>query len=238
VTDEHDDLPTDADADAVRRLLADARHPGPMPDDVAARMDAVLAELSAGRDEAAAPGEPVVVFLPAQRRRRAAALLVAAAAIVVGGVAVAQQLPRTSSQSGASASASDRTEDNAQLGSSGARSRQPSASGPAGLDQRVRSSKIRDGRVLVRPQHFTSDALAARQVAEQLARREAPVTGYLTQSDVGCVTARTHGARVNATYQRAPALLVFHPPGSGSQVVDLYVCGSERPVRSTTLPSP
>ncbi len=72
----------------VRRLLADARHVDPMPDDVAARMNAVIARL--GDETPAARPEPPdtnVIPIAPHRRRRAAALLVAAAAIVVGGVA-------------------------------------------------------------------------------------------------------------------------------------------------------
>ena len=40
---------TPAQAEEVRRRLADARHTDPMPEDVAARMDAVLAGLSRER---------------------------------------------------------------------------------------------------------------------------------------------------------------------------------------------
>ena len=55
MTDEPDDLPADPDTEAVRRLLADARHTGPMPDDVADRMDAVLTDLAAGPVESPTP---------------------------------------------------------------------------------------------------------------------------------------------------------------------------------------
>jgi hypothetical protein len=161
-------------------------------------------------------------------------MLVAAATIVVGGVVAAQQLPRSGSQSGASASAADRAEDSAGLGTSGSQGRQPVAPGPTRLDQRVPPSQIRDGRVLVRPQHFTADALAARQAAD----RNTPAAGILRRSHASCAVPGARGVQVNATYQRAPAVLVFHAPGSGTQVVDLYLCGSARPVRSATLPGP
>ncbi|MGZ4450983.1 MAG: hypothetical protein ACXVW4_14415, partial [Nocardioides sp.] len=62
----------------VRRLLAEARHDGPIPEDVAARLDDVLRDLARGD---AAPLAPVVP-LSSHRRRRAAGLLVAAAAVV------------------------------------------------------------------------------------------------------------------------------------------------------------
>jgi hypothetical protein len=43
---------------------------------------------------------------------------------------------------------------------------------------------------------------------------------------------------VAALYDRAPAVLVYHPPDGSTQVVDLVLCGSERPIRSVTLPAP
>ena len=41
-----DDELTPAEAERVRRLLAEARHTEPMPDDVAARLDRVIAGLA------------------------------------------------------------------------------------------------------------------------------------------------------------------------------------------------
>ena len=99
---------TRPDDDAVRRLLADARHTEPMPADVAARMDDVLADLRQGSSVTAevpdaepspAPPHPVVVSLAAQRRRRVAGMLVAAAAVVVGAVVVVPHLPTPGSSS-------------------------------------------------------------------------------------------------------------------------------------------
>jgi hypothetical protein len=43
---------------------------------------------------------------------------------------------------------------------------------------------------------------------------------------------------VAAEYQHAPAALVYRRVEGSSQVVDLYVCGNPRPVRSTTLSVP
>ena len=87
----------------VRRLLADARHDGPVPPEVVARLDETLASLVSerggapleqsgpGPDRATAP----VVDLGARRRRTAGIGLLAAAAVVVAGVALGQALPRT-----------------------------------------------------------------------------------------------------------------------------------------------
>ena len=233
-----------ADDLAVRRLLADARHTEPMPDDVAARMDAVLADLAADEHtepdpepdpepaKGPAPLHPVVVSLDARRRRRAAGMLVAAAAIVVGGVVVAQHLP-TSSQSSAT-TADDSAAGSAVDGTTGD-SRSPGSAPP--LVEDGQKAELRAGRVVVRPQHFTADALAARRLLRGATAPESEAPGT-SQARGGCVTPGVRGRRVPATYQQAPAVLVFQAPASGSQVVDLYVCGSRQPVRSVTLPSP
>ncbi len=238
MTDEPDDLQADPDAEAVRRLLADARHTDPMPADVVDRMDAVLTDLAASPAESGEPADApvasVVVSLAAQRRRRAVGLLVAAAAIVVGGVVVAQHPFGSDSQE--TASAGSRAADSSQLGSTGGRIQPKSTPGSDSLEELGDAATIRHGRLLVRPQHFTADALAARRVLA----KKAPLPAYasLSRSGSSCVGPGVRGELVRATYQQSRATLVFHAPGSGSQVVDLYLCGSSRPVRSATLPSP
>jgi hypothetical protein len=90
MTDDRSDEP-DFDDSAhleVRDLLASARLDAPIPADVAARLDATLAELT-GR---AGPADPVqdTTVVPLRRRSRLAPRLLAAAAVVVvgGGAAV------------------------------------------------------------------------------------------------------------------------------------------------------
>ena len=89
--------------DELRALLAETRATGPVPDDVAARLDTTLASLQAERvaeregerEAEAAPGTAVVVPL---RRRLAPRLLVAAAAMVViatGSVGIARVVSDT-----------------------------------------------------------------------------------------------------------------------------------------------
>lgn len=74
--------------DGVRRLLADARHDEPMPHDVAARLDDVLAGLVADRagDEDAPEPSHVVPL----RRRRWPKVLVAAASVCAIGLGATQ----------------------------------------------------------------------------------------------------------------------------------------------------
>lgn len=85
MTEQHDDQHDD-----VRRLLADARHDEPIPADVAARLDDVLAGLAA--QEPVRTEEPAaVVDLETRRRRgRVRTLFVAAAAVAAVGVGVSQ----------------------------------------------------------------------------------------------------------------------------------------------------
>jgi hypothetical protein len=224
-----------AEIEELRRLLADARHTEPMPDAVVARMDDVLAGLRETAPESSPvtpPGDGIVVTLSARRRRRAAGLLVAAAAIVVGGVALAQNLPSSSSSSSttAEANAGGNTQDS--LGSTG------NAPRPHKNEQRVTGGKatfapnaFSRGRLVVRPRRFSTDASAGRQ----LLRRPADAVSDLQ----GCASVPTDaGQVVPATYRGAPAALVYLPVSGGSQVVDLYLCGTAAPVRSATLPAP
>src|SRR5690242_21244414 len=92
------------DDEQVRRLLAEARHTEPMPDDVAARLDGVLADLR----EAPAVTPPADGLAARRRRRTARNWLLAAAAVVVLGVGVNQVdwsgMSADDSDSGASAS--------------------------------------------------------------------------------------------------------------------------------------
>ena len=210
----------------VRRLLAEARHEEPMPDDVAARMSRVLTGLGDETRAAATPPLAPVVQISARRRRNAAALLVAAAAIVVGGVTLAPHLQLPSSNSGAenapggSAAGFDTHSRGASKGS------QPrAAEGSSG------STTIRSGRLVVRPRHFAADA------RQGLALLQHPVAGT-TRSAPRCAGVPRGTTSVPAEYRQAPAALVYGPAQGSARAVDLYVCGSPRPVRSTTLSGP
>lgn len=224
MTDEHDS----PEADEIRRLLAQARHTEPIPGEVAARLDRVLADLA--RAPADAPATtPAVVSLSAHRRRRAAGLLVAAAAIVVGGVAVAQQLPHGTSASDATA------------GSTGDRAAAAGGDNAKGLENSPASAPqvgskdplLQQGRIVVRAQHFSADALAGRS---RVGTTGAPYADHRDPSTL-CIDAPAHSQLLRAVYHHAPAVLVYHQPAGSTQVVDLFVCGSTRPLKSVTLPT-
>jgi hypothetical protein len=228
----------DPEAEAVRRLLAQARHTEPMPAEVADRMDSVLAGLAHGADDPTTPVEQVATVVPlaGHRRRRAAGLLGAAAAIVVGGVTVAQHLPSSGSGASPSSAAGQDSSSEFDRGSGSTKAPHAEVASPAPQDLAGGTATVRHGRVVVRPQHFTADALAARRLVTAASPGRA--TMDLARLPAGCVRVPGDSTVVRATYERAPAALVFHRPASSSQVVDLFVCGSHRPVRSATLPPP
>lgn len=123
-----DELTPEQEA-AISRLLAEARHDEPIPADVAARLDAVLGDLSADDLEVVGtrPSIGTVTELAGvrHRRRNAARLLLAAAAVVVGGVAIGQNLgdratgDADSAQAGDSAGLEPREDDKAAANAAG-----------------------------------------------------------------------------------------------------------------------
>ena len=90
---------------------------------------------------------------------------------------------------------------------------------------------LHDGRIVVRPQHFSADARAGRQLL-------GPSASMSAGGDTACPDVPQRASTVAAEYQHAPAALVYRRVEGSSQVVDLYVCGNPRPVRSTTLSVP
>ena len=239
-------------AERVRRLLAEARHTEPMPDDVVARLDRVLADLAADPGSQARPaGEPAsgpapVVHL-AERRRRAGRLLLAAAAVVVGGIVVA---PLVSGGSDSASETSGSTADDTDQGlvapnrAEGSESEDEVADGaqlPGAIsDSRQSISKLPAQRV--RPEQFTTDAQRLRRSA--VATREdaaAPSSerrdAVLSQFGDGCSPGVWGGGRyLRVVFAREAGWLVYRPPQGDTQVVDLFLCDEDTAERSATLP--
>jgi hypothetical protein len=230
------DDPLNPQEEEVRRLLADARHAGPTPPDVVARLDRVLGDLAQEPDRVA----PVVDL--ARRRRRTAALLVAAAAVVAAGVGLSQvvtpQPASESSQAGASSEAQDESRDSVQpegpfAGSSG------EGSVPADGQTRSKSELFS-----LRRNHLTDDVTLARRDLLPLADapREYSHSGPSSANRAAGAACGAdqwgQGRFVPVSYRGAPAVVVFRRPVGDTQVADLFLCGSEQPVRSVTLPAP
>ncbi len=219
----------------VADLLADARHDRPMPAEVAARLDRVLAGMASehvpGPEQQVAP----VIDLGARRRRRAATLLVAAAAVVVAGVGIGQVVgPDGDGDDAATSADGGAAEDqdgSAQVGPGPASDPMSedevrALGEPARLTAASFAAKVR--RLQDRPGLDNPDG--AMVSGEDLA---APSTGFTCGR-----VALPAGKLIAVRYNGSPAVLVYKPPAGDTQVVDLVQCGSGVTLRSTTIPLP
>jgi hypothetical protein len=225
----------------VRRLLADARHTEPVPEDVAARLDAVLADLR--HEDAVLPG-PVVpsartpVDLAARRRRRAGSWLIAAAAVVAVGVGY-NQLGQLDTSGGGSDNSSAGSADQGAVTSRVAPEQDLNALRPVRLDpDRFGAQVARLQRTRITSTASDDGTLSAQ--AEKDAKR---AEGF------ACSTSGWgRGRVVPVRYDGQPAVLVFRKARGDTQVVDLFRCGRGEdaagagrrvdPFRSITLPAP
>lgn len=230
-----------AEEAAVRARLAEARHTDPVPEHVVARLDAVLADLTAERRAPDGPPVAPVVPLssaPARRRRALATGLVAAAAVVAFGVALPQVLDSTGgSDSASSGSAADSGGSVAEAGPGQADDSDDAAAGsaPSELSEGDgAASSERAGSAFAAPLALRSDE-ALRPAVRPLARQGA-VTAY--DASPGCVLDVGAGDRVDATWDGLPAVVVLRPVEEGRQDVEVFVCGSGEVVASTTLRAP
>lgn len=212
---------TPAETERVRRLLAEARHTDPVPDDVAARLDRTLASLARERGE---HQERAVTTLASRRRRNVVSLLVAAVAVVAVGIGLGQVVSETGGDGSNAGGASSADQESAPF----------PAESPAdgGTPPKTDSS----ARTLPRlaQETFDGDVLALRE------RRTAVDgdPGSLGGGD-GCERpAWGEGRRVPVRYDGAPAVLVFREPLDAVQPVDLFRCAADTPLRSTTVPAP
>ena len=247
--------PSPTPEERIRRLLADARHTEPVPDDVADRLDKVLADLraeqapSAAASPAPSPVPPVTDLAAARRRRRARTWLVAAAAVVAVGIGVDQlaqhdALPSMTSSGGSSTTSSD------SMAGGSADSGAEAPRTPGARRSEVAAEKQLRGYDAAGAVPVSGDRFAAR-----VARlRDRPVLDRNNLSgvapahgDVGlqsgrvgkCLTADLgRGRWIAVRYDGAPGVLVYRPVRGDTQVVDLFLCGDAAPTRSVTLPAP
>jgi hypothetical protein len=197
----------------VRRLLADARHDEPMPDDVVDRLDRVLADLSPARPD------PVRDHVAERRRRRLRNLVLAAAAVVVVGVGISRiDLPTGGDDADSGTSAFDSPE--AASRDAGGDSALAGEPGPVVLHSGTFERQVR--------RYAAGRPLST--LSDERATQSAP-------GDSAACAGPGHGRRVAAVYDGEPAVLVVHPVRDGTRRVDLYLCGSGEPLRSTTVPA-
>ena len=229
MTDEEQTGLSAAEEARVRALLAEAKHDEPMPEAVVARLDRVLAGLAA---EPVDQPRPADVVRLAERRRRATRMLVAAAAVVVAGVGIGQLVghgdvltSHGSAAGGAARSPLGSGTDSKEL--SGGSDGGPVAGVPAPQADSPSASAF-----TVRPKHFAEDSrsLQSEAMADSVNAR-----GYVAACKRGHWRAGTY---VPVAYGRAAGYLVLRRHTGDSQVADLFLCGSDHPVRSVTLPGP
>ena len=247
--------------EAVRRLLADARHDGPPPPDVVARLDETLASLTAERasERTAAPATEHddrspgrVVDLGSRRRRVASIGLLAAASVVVAGVAIGQALPRDGNDSSGSSAGSQSDSSLAESSEAGGSSADSSTGSGSGSDQGGDSGSASEPA----PESLKSSPATPFAGVPSLSTADAGLEDQLLALRAKGATRRQQLATLDALRGcdvprpgRAAALVaaevdgrtgvvVFRRPVGEAQGVELYECGEAVPVRTITLPAP
>lgn len=233
--------------EAVRRLLADARHEGPTPPEVVARLDDALADLVSERGGAPLPAQPddrstpaPVVDLAARRRRLVRTGLLAAAAVVVAGVALGQALPRmqgSSDDAGSASSGDVATSQERDFSDDADGGSDSSGAAEEGAESLKSPAAVPDAA------YPTLSSLAADLDDELLDLR--PRAGARSQAvtssgahDAFCLRGIGPGRRLAAEVDGQPGVILYKPPAGDAQDVAIFVCGSGEPVRTLTLPLP
>lgn len=224
----------------VRRLLAEARHDQAVPDDVAARLDRVLAELAAERTDAPAPAPAPVVDLAARRRRRnAGALLVAAAAVIVGGFTVGQVIDVGGGSSDTAGSAADSPAERASESA-------PSDSSAGGADAapgtgqplRLSAADLATDVETQLPPEVRTEVGQGAENAPGPGALAAPEAAQATSCATAAPSAYGAGEFFPAYLDGVPAVLALRPPSGTTQRADVLACGTGDALASVDLPAP
>ncbi len=220
-----------SDEDAVRALLAEARHDEPVPAEVVARLERTLAEI---RTETA----PVAHLVPTRRRRLWGAGLLAAAAAVT---AIAVIGPRIgvrpsddsagSAAGGSAGSATDGTVSGEAAGESAPSAADVDDEAAGGEQDRLRVQYLAGDVTPLSEADFDPEVAA---LHDSLPASSSPGTSSFADAGLECAPADWGAGEVLAvTYGGTPAVLVFRPDGV---TADLLACGTADVIRSTTLP--
>jgi hypothetical protein len=241
MTDAPDELPdlTPGQEEEVRRLLADARHDEPIPTEVGARLDRVLAGLT--RDEPGSREVAPVIDLAARRRRRnAAALLAGAAAVIVAGFAVGQVIDvGNSSDDSASAGsdvAADRGEKSDQSG--GGVGLQSESGGP----ETAPSPASAPTYLRLRSAHLESDLTRQLDQASDGAngvRSPASAHDYVALGCSAPVPANKYALSelFPALFDGQPVVVALAPPSGGQQRADVLSCDTAATLATASIPA-
>lgn len=222
---------TPAQNEAVRRLLADARHDEPMPPEVVDRLDSVLHGLrsgEAGTDDTSeeATAAPVT---PLRKRSRVPQLLLAAAAVVAVGFGVTQVLPTGDNADSDAGSQADSSvaEESPENGPSALREQPGSDS--VGPKTRVPDPSQRSGAYSFLDAE-RGERLIARIPVEGLRPTTEAETRRQEKAASRCGPARLQPGerRAAATYADDDAVVVLRAPSDGKRQADIYVCDPSR----------
>jgi hypothetical protein len=217
------------DAEAVRRLLVAAGGPDAVPEDVAARLDEVLAGLQAEREGTT---DAPVAELAARRRRRWPTVLVAAAAVGVVGVGIGNVMENTGGAGDAP------TSDQVSAPEAGGAESAPEQGARAltkdqADDQAVPLPRIRARSATLDAQRILD--LGLRAAAGQLTDPEAAERSALP---TGCdLPSPARGEKLVAVrFDGERASLLFRAPTNGEREAQIYSCDdSHTPVLVTTV---
>jgi hypothetical protein len=236
----------------VRRVLASAPAEGPMPPEVAARLDATLAELVAHRSPTEQDPQAVgpvpgpggeVVSLEERRRRRWPKVLVAAASVSVLAYGVGVVTGGLGGGSAEMSTAGDSSGADSDAGAAGgrARSEEEAAPLPAEPDGEPTDSAVARRQLLSTDVVSLRTATLRRDVARVVgtgavfSTDDAPkdgrtpadeLTGLLDRVAARCeVPALAPGDRLSpARLDGRAATLVVRPPTDGTRVAEVYSC--------------
>jgi len=237
---DHDISSDEPGQEGVRRLLAAAGDPAPLPEDVAHRLDDVLAGLVAARagSAAATTTGSSVPSLAERRARRWPRLLVAAAVVSVVGLGVSNVLEGTST-SQSDTTASGDAGGAADADGQGDRLAREAAPADSGAEEKG-TAKDRRGEVAAR---LAVPALSSASLATDAQRvADLPVAVLLSaqrENRVGrCAAppADRGDQLVDVRLDGAPATLVLRAAGNGFRLAEVYACGNAaHPVASTSV---
>jgi len=224
----------EAGQDRVRRLLAAAADPAPMPEQVRSRLDETLAGLVADRAATSSQDEPPeVTDLSRRRARRWPRVLVAAAVVSVVGFGVGNVLRDSSLSGGSDSGAEGADETTALEAPTPADGAAPEAGPPSGNSDsggsgapQQNQQELGDGDALSRmalPRVQTESLTAdAQRIADMFVPRGE--SAYLGRDDRCGTAADSPADRVAVRLDGRSATMVIGPPRDGERQVRVYAC--------------
>lgn len=256
----------DADADAplspaqeaaVRRALAEAGGPEPMPGEIVDRLDTVIAGLAAERSapEISHPEDHRVLPLDAAARRRRvrARILLAAAAVVVAGAVGAGIINDRGEDA---LTAADQTSDDDPARSDGADAKSSlDSAGSASEDEATQGAAEPEAApdIVVEPRRIVTDEpvreVRAGNLREDLVALQHSTLPHPAAADYSGATLTApssfmcepaifgNGYLVGILYDGKPAIAAFREPVGETQAAEVLACGTGDVLHSTTLPA-